>query len=582
MTTASAKPAPESPEPKPPEPLDFLRAIVEDDIAAGKYPGGIVTRFPPEPNGYLHIGHAKAICISFGIANEYRGRCHLRFDDTNPVKEEQEFIDAIKEDVRWLGFDWGSHEYYASDYFGLLHDWAVLLMKAGKAFVCDLSAEEISKFRGTLTTPGKESPFRNRSVEENLDLFERMKQGEFPDGARVLRAKIDMASPNLNMRDPVMYRILHAHHHRTGDEWNIYPMYDWAHGESDWIEGITHSLCSLEFEDHRPLYDWFIRTLSELGAKSPNANYFPKQREFNRLSLTHTIVTKRLLRELVEKKLVNGWDDPRMPTLRAMRRRGYPPAAIRVFIDSVGLSKRVQAIDLSRLEHAVREELNRTAPRVFGVLNPLKVVITNYPDGEIEDLEAANNPENEAAGTRNVPFSKVIYIEREDFADVPPPKFFRLAPGKEVRLRAAYYITCTNVVKDAKGEIVEVHCTYDPATRGGWSQDGRKVKGTLHWVSAQHAIDAQVRLYDRLFIKDDPQDVAPGGSYLDNLNPNSLTVLSGCKLEPSVAKYRSGDVVQFERHGYFCVDPDSKPGKLVFNRTVGLRDSWAKEAGKSG
>ncbi len=566
-------------------PKDFVREIVEADIAAGKYRGGIVTRFPPEPNGYLHIGHAKAICISFGIAREYGGRCHLRFDDTNPVKEEQEFIDAIKEDVKWLGFDWGAHEYYASDYFDQLYEWAMLMIRHGKAYVCDLSAEEISKSRGTLTSPGRESPYRNRSVEENLDLFVRMKAGEFPDGTRVLRAKIDMGSPNLNMRDPVMYRILHAHHHRTGDAWNIYPMYDWAHGESDWIEGITHSLCSLEFEDHRPLYDWFIRTLSELGAKSPNADHFPKQREFNRLSLTHTIVTKRLLRELVEKGFVSGWDDPRMPTLRAMRRRGYPPAAIRVFIDSVGLSKRVQAMDLSRLEHAVREELNRTSLRVFGVLNPLKVVITNYPEGQVEELDATNNPEDESAGTRKVPFCREILIERDDFADPAPPKFFRLAPGKEVRLRAAYYITCTNVVKDAAGNVTELHCTYDPATRGGWSQDGRKVKGTLHWVSAQHAVEAEVRLYDRLFVTDDPTDVpeGSGGSYLDNLNPDSLKVLTGCKLEPSVTKFglgESGGAVQFERHGYFCVDArESKPDALVFNRTVSLKDSWAKQKG---
>lgn len=567
--------------------MDFLRTIVEEDIAAGKYPGGVVTRFPPEPNGYLHIGHAKAICISFGIAKEYGGRCHLRFDDTNPIKEEQEFIDAIKEDVRWLGFDWGKHEYYASDYFERMYEWSTLMIKAGKAFVCDQTAEEISKSRGTLTAPGKESPFRNRSVEENLDLFARMKKGEFPDGTRTLRARIDppMASPNINLRDPVMYRILHAHHHRTGDAWSIYPMYDWAHGESDWIEGITHSLCSLEFEDHRPLYEWFIKTLSDLGAKSPNADYFPKQREFNRLSLTHTIVTKRLLRELVEKKLVGGWDDPRMPTLRAMRRRGYPPAAIRAFIDSVGLSKRVQAMDLSRLEHAVREELNRTAPRVFGVLNPLKVIITNYPDGQTEELDAANNPEDETAGMRKVPFSKELWIEREDFMEVPPEgsKFFRLAPGKEVRLRAAYYITCTEVKKDTggAGNVIELHCTYDPLTRGGWSNDGRKVKGTLHWVSAQHAIEAEVRLYDRLFVKDDPQDVEEGSgkTYLDNLNPESLTVLKGCKLEPSVAKYGPGDAVQFERHGYFCVDAkDSSPSAMVFNRTVSLKDSWAKQA----
>jgi glutaminyl-tRNA synthetase len=457
------------------------------------------------------------------------------------------------------------------------------MIKGGKAFVCDLSADDVGKFRGTLTTPGKPSPFRDRSVEENLDLFERMRKGEFPNGARTLRAKIDMNSPNLNMRDPVMYRILHATHHRTGDSWCIYPMYDYAHGESDWIEGITHSLCSLEFEDHRPLYDWFVRTLHERGARSPNATYFPQQTEFNRLNLTHTIVTKRRLRELVEDGHVAGWDDPRMPTLGAMRRRGYPPASIRAFVDGVGLSKREQVIDLSRLEHAVREELNRTAPRVFGVLNPLKVVIDNYPQDQIEELEAVNNPEDESAGKRKVHFSREMYIEREDFEEVPPPKFFRLSPGKEVRLRAAYYITCTGVVKNPRtGEITEVHCTYDPATRGGWSQDGRKVKGTLHWVSAQHAINAEVRLYDRLFAKEDPDDVPEGRSYLDNLNPDSLKVLKDCKLEAGVGRSAPGWLCQFERHGYFCVDVDSRPGALVFNRTVSLRDSWTKIEQKGG
>jgi glutaminyl-tRNA synthetase len=568
---------------EPKENLDFIREIIEEDLRANKHGGKVVTRFPPEPNGYLHIGHAKAICIDFGMAHAYGGRCHLRFDDTNPIKEEQEFIDAIKRDIRWLGFDWGTHEYYASDYYEQLYEWAVLMIKGGKAFVCDLSADDVGRFRGTLTTPGKPSPFRDRSIEENLDLFERMRKGAFPNGARTLRAKIDMASPNLNMRDPVMYRILHATHHRTGDDWCIYPMYDWAHGESDWIEGITHSLCSLEFEDHRPLYDWFVRTLPELGARSPNAEYFPQQTEFNRLNLTHTIVTKRRLRELVEDGHVTGWDDPRMPTLGAMRRRGYPPAAIRAFVDSVGLSKREQVIDLSRLEHAVREELNKTAPRVFGVLKPLKVVITDYPDGKVEELDAINNPEDESAGSRKVPFCREIFIERDDFDEAPPPKFFRLAPGKEVRLRAAYYITCTNVVKDpATGEVIEVHCTHDPATRGGWSQDGRKVKGTLHWVSAKHAIDAEVRLYDRLFAKADPDDVPQGTTYLDNLNPNSLIVLNGCKLEPSLKDAKAGWQCQFERHGYFCVDTDSNADHVVFNRTVSLRDSWAKIEQKGG
>lgn len=615
MTTAASKPTPEGPSPNQPPPpehaRDFIRAIVEQDIASGKHGGLVVTRFPPEPNGYLHIGHATSICLNFGIAKEYgapgiEARCHLRFDDTNPIKEEQEFIDAIKRDVRWLGFDWGEHEYYASDYFEQLYEWALLLIKRGKAFVCDLNADEIRKHRGTLTAPGKESPYRNRSIEENLDLFERMRRGEFPDGTRTLRAKIDMAAPNLNLRDPVMYRILHAEHHRTGDKWCIYPMYDWAHGQSDWIEGITHSICTLEFEDHRPLYDWFIDEITAAGG-APSAASFPRKREssdsaaptgfpparerqgvlhrprqyeFARRNLSYTVMSKRKFLQLVEEGHVGGWDDPRMPTLAGMRRRGYPPEAIRKWADEIGVARRENVIDIALLEHAVREELNKTAPRVFAVLNPLKVVIDNYPDGQVEELEAINNPENEAAGSRKVPFSKVIYIEREDFEETPPPKFFRLSPGKEVRLRSAYYVTCTSVVKDASGGVVEVHCTYDAATRGGWSQDGRKVKGTLHWVSAAHAIDAEVRLYDRLFMKGDPDDAPAGKTYLDNLNPHSLDVRMGCKLEPSLKDAEVGARLQFERQGYFCVDADSKPGKMVFNRTVALRDSWAKEAGK--
>ncbi len=556
------------------KPLDFIRAMVAEDLRTGRHGGRIITRFPPEPNGYLHIGHAKSICLNFGIPQEFRSqaiagaRCHLRFDDTNPTTEEQEYIDAIKHDIRWLGFDWGEHEYYASDYFEQLYEWAVQLIRAGKAYVCDLSAEEISRTRGTLTQPGTPSPHRDRAPQENLDLFDRMRKGEFPDGSRVLRAKIDMNSPNLNLRDPVMYRILHEEHPRTGRTWCIYPMYDYAHGQSDSIEQITHSLCTLEFEDHRPLYDWFIEQLG----------IFPsRQTEFNRLNLTHTIVTKRKLRTLVEEGHVAGWDDPRMPTLSALRRRGYPPAAIRAFCEGVGLSKREQTIELARLEFHVREELNRTANRVMAVLDPLRLVITNYPEGQVEQMEAVNNPEDAAAGKRAVPFSKNLYIERDDFMENPPGKFFRLAPGREVRLRYGYWVTCTDVVKDAAGNVTEVHCTYDPLTRGGDNPpDGRKVKGTIHWVSAEHALDAEVRLYDTLFAKEDPNDVPEGGDWLDNLNPDSLKVVQGAKVEPSLAAASAGETFQFERLGYFCVDPDSAALRLVFNRTVTLKDSWAK------
>lgn len=555
--------------------LDFIRAMVLEDLQSNRHGGRVTTRFPPEPNGYLHIGHAKSICLNFGIPQEFKdqapagARCNLRFDDTNPTREEQEYIDAIKRDIRWLGFDWGKDEYYASDYFEQLYEWAIKLIKDGKAYVCDLNAEQIRTTRGNLTQPGTPSPYRDRSVEENLDLFARMRQGDFPDGSRVLRARIDMASPNLNMRDPVMYRILHAKHPRTGGAWCIYPMYDYAHGQSDSIERITHSLCTLEFEDHRPLYDWFIEQLG----------IFPsRQTEFNRLNLTHTVVTKRKLRTLVEDRHVAGWDDPRMPTLSALRRRGYPPTAIRGFCDAVGLSKREQLIDLSRLEFHVREELNRTANRVMAVLDPLRVVITNYPADQVEEMDAVNNPENPAAGKRTVPFSQVLYIERDDFMENPPGKFFRLAPGREVRLRYGYWVTCTDVIKDGDGNIVELRCTYDPQTRGGDSPpDGRKVKGTIHWVSAAHALDAEVRLYDTLFAKEDPNDVPEGGDWLDNLNPDSLKVVQGAKVEPSLKSAGAGDTFQFERIGYFCVDLDTdKSSGLVFNRTVTLKDSWGK------
>lgn len=547
----------------------FIRDMIIEHNRTGRFGGKVITRFPPEPNGYLHIGHAKAISIDFNMAQEFGGRCHLRFDDTNPTKEEQEYVDSIMADIRWLGFDWGEHLYFASDYFEQLYEFAVQLIKAGKAYVDDLSADEIRDYRGTLTQPGKPSPHRNRTVAENLDLFERTRRGEFADGAKVLRAKIDMASPNLNLRDPVMYRIRKASHHRTGDKWCIYPMYDWAHGQSDSIEGITHSLCSLEYEDHRPLYDWF---LDALGI------HHPQQIEFARLNLGYTIMSKRKLLQLVEQKHVAGWDDPRMPTLAGMRRRGYPPEAIRDFCDRIGVAKSYSMVDIALLEACVRENLNRHAPRVMAVLQPLRVVITNYPENQIEELEAVNNPEDPAAGTRKVPFGRVLYIERDDFREDPPKKFFRLAPGREVRLRYAYFITCTNVVKDEKtGEIIELHCTYDPATRGGDSPDGRKVKGTIHWVAAATAVKAEVRLYDRLFVKENPEDNKDGSDFIAQLNPNSLETLPDCYLEPSLAHAGPGSRYQFERLGYFCVDTvDSKPGKPVFNRIVSLKDSWAK------
>ncbi|MBI5155440.1 glutamine--tRNA ligase/YqeY domain fusion protein, partial [Candidatus Poribacteria bacterium] len=520
--------------------LDFVRTIVSEDLRTNKWSGRVVTRFPPEPNGYLHIGHAKSICLNFGIAREFGGRCHLRFDDTNPCKEEMEYVDSIMEDVRWLGWDWGEHLYFASDYFEQLYQWAVELVKAGKAFVCDLSADEVREHRGTLTEPGRESPYRKRSIEENLGLFARMRAGEFENGSRTLRAKIDMASPNLNLRDPVMYRILRATHHRTGDSWCIYPMYDYAHGQSDSIETITHSICTLEFEDHRPLYDWFCEALGI---------YHPRQIEFARLNLTYTLMSKRKLLALVKEQIVSGWDDPRMPTISGLRRRGYTPEAIRAFCDKVGVAKRASTVDIQLLEHCVREDLNRRAPRVMAVLRPLRVVITNYPEGQTEELDAVNNPEDPSAGTRKVPFSRVLYLEREDFMEDPPKKFFRLAPGREVRLRYAYFITCTEVIKDASGEVIELHCTYDPATRGGDSPDGRKVKATLHWVAAATAVDAEVRLYDHLFRVEDPDRAPEGQDFHANLNPDSLEVLGGCKVEPSLASAAPGTRWQFERLG---------------------------------
>jgi glutaminyl-tRNA synthetase len=555
----------EPPEASASAPSNFVRDIVIDDLKSNKFGGRVHTRFPPEPNGYLHLGHAKSICLNFGLADEFGGKTNLRFDDTNPCKEETEYVDSIMENVRWLGFEWDGL-FYASDYFGQLYEWALKMIREGNAFVCDLSAEEVRQTRGTLTEAGQESPYRNRSVEENLDLFQRMKAGEFPDGARTLRAKVDMASPNLNMRDPVMYRILHSDHHRTGSEWCIYPMYDYAHGQSDSIEGITHSICTLEFEDHRPLYDWYVEALGI---------YHPQQIEFDRLNVTYTLLSKRKLLTLVEDGHVRGWDDPRMPTLAGIRRRGYPPEALRSFCGAIGVSKTNGLIELGLLEHHVREYLNRATPRAMAVLRPLRVVIDNYPEGQVEEMEAVNNPEDAAAGKRNVPFSKVLYIEREDFREVPPPKYFRLSPGKEVRLRYGYFITCTGVVKDDKGEVTEIHCTYDPATRGGNAPDGRKVKSTIHWVSAAHAIDAEVRMYDNLFLKENPGEVEEGQDFTANLNPHSLEILNG-KLEPSLATAAVGNRIQFERMGYFCVDLDSAPGKLVFNRSVGLKDSWAR------
>ncbi|HTH42256.1 MAG TPA: glutamine--tRNA ligase/YqeY domain fusion protein [Terracidiphilus sp.] len=552
---------------------NFLHDLIAEDVRTKKFGDAIVqTRFPPEPNGYLHIGHAKAICIDFGLADEFGGKTNLRFDDTNPEKEEQEYVDSIMADVRWLGFDW-ERLCYASDYFGQLYEWAIQLINSGKAYVDDLSAEEIRRHRGTLTEPGSDSPHRNRSVEENLDLFARMKKGEFPDGSRVLRAKIDMASPNVNMRDPVMYRILHATHHRTGDEWCIYPMYDFAHGQSDSIERVTHSMCTLEFADHQPLYRWYIEQLG----------IFPSQQiEFDRLNITYTLLSKRKLLQLVQDKHVNGWDDPRMPTISGIRRRGFTPEAIRTFVGQVGASRTNGSVDIEMLEHFQRDDLNHRASRAMAVLRPLKLVITNYPEGQEEHVEVANNPEDAAAGMRKVPFSRELYIEQDDFREVPPPKYYRLSPGKEVRLRNAYFVTAQNVVKDANGNIVEVQCTYDPASRGGNSPDGRKVKSTMHWVSAKHALSAEVRIYDKLFSNPNPGDVPEGGSYLDNLNPNSLEIISDAKLEPSLANAKLEDRYQFERVGYFCLDPDSAPGKLVFNRTLPLKDSWAKIEKKAG
>ena len=561
-----ANAAPES------RPSNFIRDIILDDLKTNKYNGRVQTRFPPEPNGYLHIGHAKAICLDFGLADEFGGHTNLRFDDTNPAKEETEYVESIKADVQWLGFRWDGL-FYASDYFDQLYEWALKLIRDGKAYVDDLSAEEIRKYRGTLTEPGKDSPHRNRSVEENLDLFQRMKAGEFLDGSRVLRAKIDMASPNLNMRDPVMYRILHAEHHRTGNTWCIYPLYDYAHGQSDSLEKVTHSMCTLEFEDHRPLYNWFIQQLG----------IFPSQQiEFDRLNLTHTLLSKRKLLQLVREGRVRGWDDPRMPTLSGIRRRGYTPEAIRNFTASIGVSKTTGSIELAMLEHFVREDLNRRALRVMAILRPLRVVIDNYPENQVEDMDAVNNPEDESAGTRKVPFSRVLYIEQDDFREIPPPKYYRLSPGREVRLRYGYFITCTSVVKNDKGEVIEVHCTYDPASKGGNSPDGRKVKATIHWVSAAHAVDAEVRIYENLFLKENPSDVEEGQDVLDNLNPNSLEIIADAKVEPSLSNATAGTRYQFERLGYFCVDPDSKPGKPVFNRTVALKDAWARVEKKQG
>ena len=550
-------------------PSNFIRNIIAEDLRQNKNGGRVHTRFPPEPNGYLHIGHAKAICLNFGLAAEYGGLCNLRFDDTNPSKEDVEYVDSIKADVRWLGFDWGDREYYASDYFEQLYQYALQLIRAGKAYVCDLSAEQVREHRGTLTEPGKDSPFRTRPVAENLDLFERMRAGEFPDGLRTLRAKIDMASANLNMRDPVMYRILRATHHRTGDKWRIYPTYDFAHGQSDSIEGITHSICTLEFEDHRPLYDWF---LDQLGI------HHPQQIEFARLNLTYTVLSKRKLLGLVAGGYVTGWDDPRMPTLAGLRRRGYTPAAIRDFCERIGVAKRNSTVDIAMLEHCLREDLNRSAPRVMAVLRPLRVVLDNYPEGQVEELEAVNNPEDPGMGTRRVPFARVLYIEREDFREDPPKGFFRLSPGREVRLRYAYIIKCVDAIKDPKtGEVTELRCTYDPDTKSGSAQSGRKVKATLHWVSAARAIAAEVRLYGHLFTTENPDDVEEGADWKNSLNPNSLETLASCRVEPSLAVAAPGSHYQFERLGYFCADcMDSRAGALVFNRTVPLRDTWAK------
>jgi glutaminyl-tRNA synthetase len=567
----NANPQPETS--RPASASNFIRDIIMRDLASNKYEGRVQTRFPPEPNGYLHIGHAKAIYLDFGLADEFGGHTNLRFDDTNPMKEEAEYVESIEESVKWLGYHWDGL-YYASDYFDQLYAWAVELIKAGKAYVDDLSADEIREYRGTLTTPGKESPYRNRSIEENLDLFERMRAGQFPDGSRTLRAKIDMASPNLNMRDPVMYRILHAEHHRTGNKWCIYPMYDYAHGQSDAIEHVTHSMCTLEFEDHRPLYNWFIEQLG----------IFPSQQiEFDRLNLTYTLLSKRKLLQLVNDGLVRGWDDPRMPTLVGIRRRGFTPEALRNFCSSIGVTKTNGMIELEMLEHFVREDLNKRALRVMAVLRPLKLVIDNYPENRVEEMDAVNNPEDPNAGIRKVPFSRVLYIEQDDFREDPPKQYYRLSPGREVRLRYGYFVTCTGLMRNDKGEVAEVHCRYDPATRGGNAPDGRKVKSTIHWVSAAHAVDAEVRLYDKLFSKPDPNEVEPGKDFTSNLNPDSLEVVCGAKVEPSLATPALEEHHQFERIGYFCVDQDSTPGKPVFNRTVALKDTWAKiEKGQRG
>jgi len=547
---------------------DFIRRAVEEDLETGRFGGRVHTRFPPEPNGWLHIGHAKAISITFGVAEDFGGIYNLRFDDTNPVKEEVEFVDAIQEDIRWLGFDWEDRLFYASDYFEQLYDYAVQLIKRGRAYVCDLSPDEMREYRGTLTEPGRNSPYRDRSIEENLDLFARMRAGEFEDESRVLRAKIDMSSPNLNMRDPVIYRIRRVTHHRTGDDWCIYPMYDFAHGLSDSIEGITHSLCSLEYEDHRPLYDWFLDELEV---------YHPRQIEFARLNLSYAVMSKRRLRRLVEEGYVDGWDDPRMITLAGLRRRGYTPESVRNFCDRIGVAKNPSIIDMAFLEHCAREDLNERAPRVMGVLRPLKLIIDNYPEDQVEEMEALNHPQDPGMGTRKVPFSRVLYVERDDYREDPPRKWYRLAPGREVRLRYAYFVTCVDAVRDEQtGEVIELHCTYDPATRGGSAPDGRKVRGTLHWVSAQHALKAEVRLYDRLFLNENPRDVEEKADFTSNLNPDSLEMLTDSRVEPSLAGVSPGSRYQFERQGYFCVDPDSSADALVFNRTVSLRDSWAK------
>ncbi|MCX5659548.1 MAG: glutamine--tRNA ligase/YqeY domain fusion protein [Planctomycetota bacterium] len=572
---------PDATKPDATKPANFIQEIIEEDLRTnGNQAGGkVITRFPPEPNAFLHIGHAKAICLDFGTALKYGGYCNLRMDDTNPIKEKQEFVDAIKADVRWLGFEFEGHETHAADCFDQLYEWAVALIKAGKAYVCDLTPDEVSRTRGSLTKPGTDSPFRTRSAAENLDLFARMKAGEFPDGARTLRAKIDMAAANVNLRDPIMYRILHAEHQRTGDKWCIYPTYDWAHGQCDWIEGVTHSLCDQAYEIHRPLYDWFLDQLIALGLSPKGVTYRPKQREFARLNLPYTVLSKRRFLDWVEGGHVTGLDDPRMPTLSGMRRRGYPPEAIRAFCDRIGVAKRENVVEFALLEYFVREELNKKAARRMAVVKPLKLVIENYPEGQSEELDAVNNPEDETAGSRKVPFGKVLYVEQDDFMEVPAPKYFRLYPGNEVRLRYGYLVRCTGLSKDAAGNVTEIRCTYEPATRGGNAPDGRKVKATIHWVSAAHALDAEVRLYDHLFTAADPDEAAEGKDWRSNLNPNSLEVVRA-KVEPSLAGAKAGDVVQFERLAYFCVDRDSTPGRPVFNRTVSLKDTWAKMANK--